>query len=108
MAGSTQRSGKHRWKAASLAISVVAAVIAIAGWMRYAQRAAIPEGAGEDAAFGPTIPDSGTAPGRAPAGMVWISGAEFSMGAQDPAGGSAVGMAATTDSRPVHRVYVDG
>ena len=41
--------------------------------------------------------------------MVWVPGGEFSMGAQDPPDSNdTVGMQATTDSRPVHRVYVDG
>ena len=41
--------------------------------------------------------------------MVWIPGGEFSMGAQDPPDmHDPVGMQATTDSRPVHRVFVDG
>jgi sulfatase modifying factor 1 len=40
--------------------------------------------------------------------MVWIPGGEFSMGAADPPGMDMVGMSATTDSRPIHRVYVDG
>ena len=41
--------------------------------------------------------------------MVWIPGGEFSMGAQDPPDvHDMVGMQATTDSRPIHRVYVDG
>jgi formylglycine-generating enzyme len=40
--------------------------------------------------------------------MVWISGGEFSMGAQDPPDMDDVGMNATLDSRPVHRVYIDG
>jgi formylglycine-generating enzyme required for sulfatase activity len=41
--------------------------------------------------------------------MVWIPGGEFSMGAQDPPEMSdTVGMQATRDSRPVHRVFVDG
>jgi formylglycine-generating enzyme required for sulfatase activity len=42
--------------------------------------------------------------------MVWIPGGEFSMGAADPTGVDAndVGMHATADSRPIHRVYVDG
>jgi formylglycine-generating enzyme required for sulfatase activity len=40
--------------------------------------------------------------------MVWIPGGEFSMGAQDPPNvNDAVGMQAVTDSRPIHRVYVD-
>ncbi len=40
--------------------------------------------------------------------MVWIPGGEFSMGAQDPPDHDDVGMKATLDSRPIHRVYVDG
>jgi formylglycine-generating enzyme len=61
-------------------------------------------------AFGPTIPNPQASPGKAPRGMVWIPGGEFSMGAQDPTGqdNNAVGMQATNDSRPIHRVYVDG
>ena len=58
--------------------------------------------------FGPTVPNIGPAPQKRPDGMVWIPGGEFSMGAQDPPGMDAVGMKATVDSRPVHRVYVDG
>src|SRR5262245_47497428 len=62
------------------------------------------------AAFAPTRENPGSPPGPAPDGMVWIPGGEFSMGAADPTGGdaNAVGMQATTDSRPIHRVYVDG
>jgi formylglycine-generating enzyme required for sulfatase activity len=41
--------------------------------------------------------------------MVWIPGGEFSMGARDPFDmKDIVGMQATTDSRPIHRVAVDG
>jgi len=58
--------------------------------------------------FQPTAVNSTTPPGEAPAGMVWIPGGEFSMGAADPPGMDNVGMSATTDSRPIHRVYVDG
>ncbi len=60
------------------------------------------------AGFGPTVPNTSPVPQKAPVGMVWIPGGEFSMGAQDPPGMNDVGMKATVDSRPVHRVYVDG
>jgi len=48
--------------------------------------------------FGPTVANLGAPPGRAPSGMVWIPGGEFSMGGDET----------LTDARPVHRVYVDG
>jgi formylglycine-generating enzyme required for sulfatase activity len=43
-----------------------------------------------------------------PEGMVWIPGGEFSMGAQNPPEMNEVGMQATDDARPIHRVRVDG
>jgi formylglycine-generating enzyme required for sulfatase activity len=60
------------------------------------------------ARFQPSVVNPTAAPGQAPPGMVWIPGGEFSMGAADPPGMDNVGMSATTDSRPIHRVYVDG
>ncbi len=60
------------------------------------------------ASFAPTIPNRTPAPGSPPPGMVWIPGGEFSMGANDPPDMNPVGMKATLDSRPIHRVYVDG
>lgn len=59
-------------------------------------------------AFGPTIPNPTPPHLVVPKGMVWIPGGEFSMGAQDPPQMDRVGMQATIDSRPIHRVYVDG
>jgi formylglycine-generating enzyme len=58
--------------------------------------------------FGPTIANTTPAPGPSPRGMAWIPGGEFSMGAQDPPDMDEVGMKATIDSRPIHRVYIDG
>jgi formylglycine-generating enzyme required for sulfatase activity len=52
-------------------------------------------------AFAPTRPNPEPAPGPAPAGMVWIPGGEFSMGAGDDS-------QAMADALPIHRVYVDG
>jgi formylglycine-generating enzyme required for sulfatase activity len=68
----------------------------------------ITSGATEAALFEPTVPNVYPASMRAPKGMVWIPGGEFSMGARNPPDLNEVGMKATIDSRPVHRVYVDG
>jgi formylglycine-generating enzyme required for sulfatase activity len=58
--------------------------------------------------FKPTIENRDPVPGSLPQGMVWIPGGEFSMGANDAPDMNDVGMRATTDARPIHRVYVDG
>ena len=57
--------------------------------------------------FIPTIPNTTPAPASTPDGMAWIPGGEFSMGAQNAPDMNEVGMQATTDSRPIHRMYVD-
>jgi len=85
-------------------------VVCLVGWTVYSRRRVSASAAQPHfpVAFGPTVPNPGAAPGVAPAGTVWIPGGEFSMGAQDPPDMNEVGMQATTDSRPIHRVYVDG
>ena len=65
-------------------------------------------GAATAVSFAPTTANTQSAPGKAPDGMAWIPGGEFSMGAQQAPMEGEVGMQATTDSRPIHRVYVDG
>jgi formylglycine-generating enzyme len=55
-----------------------------------------------------TIPNNDKRAGNSPAGMSWIPGGEFSMGAEDPRGMDHGGNGAMEDSRPIHRVYVDG
>jgi sulfatase modifying factor 1 len=98
---------RPKWMAAAVAATVV--LTAAAGWMRFSQRhTASAGGAAGTTQFAPTVPNTGPPPGKAPAGMVWIPGGEFSMGAQDAPEANDVAMNATHDSRPVHRVYVDG
>jgi sulfatase modifying factor 1 len=63
--------------------------------------------AAEFVAFAPTIPNTVAAPAPPPAGMAWIPGGEFSMGAMDPPATDHVAMHGADDARPIHRVYVD-
>jgi sulfatase modifying factor 1 len=58
--------------------------------------------------FGPTVANKAAPSASSPMGMAWIPGGEFSMGANDPPDMDEVGMKATEDARPVHRVYVNG
>jgi formylglycine-generating enzyme required for sulfatase activity len=58
--------------------------------------------------FDPTVTNMPPAPGPAPRGMVWIPGGQFSMGAASPPELDVVGIKATADARPIHRVEVDG
>src|SRR5437762_12829630 len=58
--------------------------------------------------FEVTIANKNQAPGKAPDGMVWIPGGEFSMGAVVNGEGSHEMPMASNDAGPVHRVRVDG
>ena len=89
-------------------IALAAAALAIAAWWYVTSRTRPPASEPAMAEFQPTVENTRTAPGEAPPGMAWIPGGEFSMGAAEMPGMNSVGMQATTDSRPVHRVYVDG
>lgn len=58
--------------------------------------------------FIPTKPNRAAPPGPAPKGMVWVPGGEFSMGASQACESLCSVPGLTTDSLPIHRVYVDG
>jgi len=86
----------------------LAGIMALASvWLLLSSRRTPSPSAGT-AVFAPTVVNATPPPGDAPAGMAWIPGGEFSMGANDPPGMDSVGMKATLDARPIHRVYVDG
>ncbi|MDP9199680.1 MAG: formylglycine-generating enzyme family protein [Pseudomonadota bacterium] len=93
-------------------IALAAAIVAVvAGVLVYhsMHQDAPPQAASVPSDFLPTLENGDAPAGSAPEGMVWIPGGEFSMGARDPLEMTdTVGMQATTDSRPVHRVAVDG
>jgi formylglycine-generating enzyme required for sulfatase activity len=106
------RSGGLAWPLAGVAVSLLAA----GGWW-FANRnqgaSAAPAAAPMASAMsGPvataTAENTSRPAGTPPEGMVWIPGGEFSMGAAEQPGMNDVGMQATRDSRPIHRVYVDG
>ena len=98
------RRRRNLWVPVAL---VSLAALAATGWIALrTMRGAATPGA---SLFEPTVENQRASPGPIPDGMVWIPGGEFSMGAQDPREMSdTIGMQATRDSRPIHRVYVDG
>jgi sulfatase modifying factor 1 len=96
----------------------IVAVMALLAWKFFPRsgssseasttNASAPPSPAMHASFEPTIENKIPAPPNAPRGMAWIPGGEFSMGAQQSESLNPVGMQATVDSRPIHRVYVDG
>lgn len=105
---------KHRWIGALLILLAVIVVTALVASRFETHPSGIAAGVSlrpitASSSFETTVENNKTAPVNPPAGMVWIPGGEFSMGAQDPPDiDDEVGMNATKDSRPIHRVYVDG
>ena len=58
--------------------------------------------------FAPTVVSPDPAPTNAPAGMVWVSGGEFSMGSDADSESLCSLPGVTRDALPIHRVAVDG
>jgi len=90
-------------------LAVLVASVGISWTLNASERPALVDPS-PPGSFQLTVPNSVRPPVEPPEGMVWIPGGEFSMGAADPVGNDMndVGMHATADSRPIHRVYVDG
>jgi formylglycine-generating enzyme len=104
-------NSQPRWGNLALGLTAATVVITLSVWTFYSHRdsnkTSVVAGVSQ-AAFQPTVTNRSDAPDEVPKGMVWIPGGEFSMGANDPPEMDEVGMKATADGRPIHRVYVDG
>src|SRR5215469_14872606 len=110
---SGQQRGTKRHMAgwvSGVSVAVVIVVALLAVMLYHPERVPGVDGAAASSVlrFEPTKVNTMTAPVAAPEGMAWIPGGEFSMGANDPPDMDDVGMKATEDARPIHRVYVDG
>ena len=86
----------------------LAAIAGIAWWYLVGGVAEPMTATSSPAEAQPTVENAAPPPNTRPEGMVWIPGGEFSMGAAEQPRMNDVGMQATRDSRPIHRVYVDG
>ncbi len=102
------RSGASSHAARTLLVLLAAASIGGLGWWLYPDQSKRPARVSVPASFRPTVENARPATGSAPEGIVFVPGGEFSMGAAESPDMNMVGMEATTDSRPIHRVYVDG
>ena len=104
------RKKKHNRRNVLLSVIGGLALLGAILWVSYSQsfNRAAKEVSAKQSGFLATKFNRTDPPGPAPEGMAWIPGGEFSMGANDPPDGDEVGMKATTDARPIHRVYVDG
>ena len=95
-----------------LLVALVALALVAVAWMWRARNSKPPATqlamTISPSSFEPTVANNAVASGPVPEGMVWIPGGEFSMGANDPPDMDEVGMKATEDARPIHRVYVNG
>jgi len=58
--------------------------------------------------FKPTIENKTPPRGKAPKGMVWIPGGEFSMGSDNSGESLCSTPGITKDAQPIHRVFLDG
>src|ERR1043166_665296 len=105
-------SGFTKRRVLLLVVALALLSLVVVGWMwrgrNSHKRGVSPAISLSQPSFQPTIVNDATAPAAIPEGMVWIPGGEFSMGANDPPDMDEVGMKATEDARPIHRVYVDG
>src|SRR5262245_59931232 len=113
MSKKKQRSSRGSRRILPVAAVVLLASLAVGAFVLTRSRDASarvpsPQSQPADATFLPTATHQNPAPGAAPAGMVWIPGGEFSMGARDTRGLPEGGMQSMEDARPIHRVYVDG
>jgi formylglycine-generating enzyme required for sulfatase activity len=107
------RSAQRRAGYRALSLLILAAAGAGAFWTlrpRGVDRAVSSPDASRqsESTFAATVVNRSSASGPVPERMVWIPGGEFSMGANDPPDMNDIGMKATVDARPIHRVYVDG
>jgi formylglycine-generating enzyme required for sulfatase activity len=92
----------------ALVLVALIGVLALAVVAERARRTPVPSEKTIVPGFEPSLPNDTPPPGDPPAGMVWIPGGEFSMGAEDPRRLEHGGHEPMEDARPIHRVYVDG